>query len=212
VQLAGAYNVQARFNLIMNNTFGVQGGYNDDFRLNWWGDPTGPYEPANNPNGLGDKIQGNIIFSPWLTAPPSVALSASGSNEMLKFSEVGVNVYISGSAKIYVAEYSSNPGAELANGIGKYVDIHIPDFSALNSIELRVYYIDEDVAALGLEENSLRMYWWNGGTWLLCSNTGVNTSENYVWAVIGNNTSPSLSNLAGTPFSQLVNLLYQSAA
>ncbi|MEM2570013.1 MAG: hypothetical protein QXR84_06155 [Candidatus Bathyarchaeia archaeon] len=27
------------------------------FRLNWWGDPTGPYEPANNPNGLGDKIQ-----------------------------------------------------------------------------------------------------------------------------------------------------------
>lgn len=35
-----------------------------DARFNWWGDPAGP-------NGVnGDGVQGNVLYEPWLDAPP----------------------------------------------------------------------------------------------------------------------------------------------
>gem|GEM_PF-444181 len=44
-----------------------------DMRDNWWGDPSGPYEPDQNPEGRGDSVGANITFAPWLTAPPPCA-------------------------------------------------------------------------------------------------------------------------------------------
>jgi hypothetical protein len=41
-----------------------------DMRNNWWGEPTGPYEPDQNADGRGDSVGANIIFAPWLEAPP----------------------------------------------------------------------------------------------------------------------------------------------
>lgn len=41
-----------------------------DMRNNWWGDPTGPYDPEYNPLGRGDSVGDNITYEPWLTAPP----------------------------------------------------------------------------------------------------------------------------------------------
>jgi hypothetical protein len=38
-----------------------------DARWNWWGDSSGPYHPALNPEGLGDTVGDNVIFIPWLT-------------------------------------------------------------------------------------------------------------------------------------------------
>lgn len=38
-------------------------------RYNWWGDPSGPFHPALNPNGLGDRVSDNVTFSPWLDLP-----------------------------------------------------------------------------------------------------------------------------------------------
>jgi len=46
-----------------------------DMRNNWWGDPSGPYEPDENADGRGDSVGENIIFAPWLTAPPSCSPS-----------------------------------------------------------------------------------------------------------------------------------------
>ncbi len=37
---------------------------------NWWGDPTGPYHPILNPNGLGDRVSDGVDFIPWLTEDP----------------------------------------------------------------------------------------------------------------------------------------------
>jgi hypothetical protein len=34
--------------------------------MNWWGDSTGPYHAQLNPGGLGDTIQGNVDFIPWI--------------------------------------------------------------------------------------------------------------------------------------------------
>jgi hypothetical protein len=38
-----------------------------DFTLNYWGDPSGPYHPTLNPNGLGDVVGDSVLFDPWLT-------------------------------------------------------------------------------------------------------------------------------------------------
>ena len=50
-------------------------------------------------------------------------------------------------------------------------------------------------------EEQLKMYYWDGTKWAVCSNTGVNTAENYIWVKITSTTTPSLSDLAGTPFA-----------
>ncbi|NTU82696.1 MAG: hypothetical protein HGA45_25560 [Chloroflexales bacterium] len=44
-----------------------------DLRNNWWGEASGPYEPDTNPLGRGDSVGNNIIYSPWLSAPPACA-------------------------------------------------------------------------------------------------------------------------------------------
>ena len=40
-----------------------------DALYNWWGDPSGPYHPTLNPNGLGDAVGDSVYFDPWLTDP-----------------------------------------------------------------------------------------------------------------------------------------------
>ena len=42
--------------------------YAIDATNNWWGDPSGPYHPTLNPNGLGDTVGDNVLFDPWLTS------------------------------------------------------------------------------------------------------------------------------------------------
>ena len=37
-----------------------------DARQVWWGSHLGPYHAANNPDGLGDAVEGNVLFTPWL--------------------------------------------------------------------------------------------------------------------------------------------------
>ncbi len=44
-----------------------------DARINWWGDVSGPYHSLNNPTGKGDKIVGNVLFSPWKTSTENTA-------------------------------------------------------------------------------------------------------------------------------------------
>ncbi|NJN66310.1 MAG: hypothetical protein HC884_06145 [Chloroflexaceae bacterium] len=41
-----------------------------DMRQNWWGEPSGPYHPEENPEGRGDAVGSNILYRPWLDAPP----------------------------------------------------------------------------------------------------------------------------------------------
>ena len=156
----------------------------------------------------GDVVSGNIDYEPWLTAPlmadPDgtgvVALSLSGTDTTLGFPDSNVDVVVSGSAEVYVATYESNPGSGLMGDIGNYIDVYIPDTSGLTELEIRKYYTDREMEALGLDERSLKLYWWNGIDWVLCSDTGVNTVENYIWARIRADTTPSLSDLTGTPF------------
>ncbi|RJX15188.1 right-handed parallel beta-helix repeat-containing protein, partial [Candidatus Bathyarchaeota archaeon] len=196
-----------------NNIYGniLAGVYNEgadtlNATYNWWGDPEGPTVEASPKSG--DAVYGNIEFTPWLTAPlmpdPDgtgvVASSQSGEDKMLEYPGSNVEVFVSGSATVYVATYESNPGASFMGDISNYIDVYVPDISGLSELEIRKYYTDEEIEALGLVEHSLRLYWWNGANWIQCSDTGVNTADNYIWARIGIDTTPSLTDLGGTPF------------
>ncbi|PID65006.1 MAG: hypothetical protein CR962_00390, partial [Gammaproteobacteria bacterium] len=62
-------------NVISNNAeYGIYNNSSDiiDAQNNWWGDPSGPYHPSYNPQGLGDRVSDNVNFSPWNDAMPSV--------------------------------------------------------------------------------------------------------------------------------------------
>ncbi|MFX1486443.1 MAG: hypothetical protein ACFFBS_05025, partial [Promethearchaeota archaeon] len=52
----------------------------------------------------------------------------------------------------------------------------------INSSEIRIYYTAEEISSLGLDENRLRMFYYNGTEWVLCDNTDVNNVSHYVWA------------------------------
>jgi hypothetical protein len=41
-----------------------------DADSNYWGDPSGPYHPTENPQGRGDTVDAEIHVTPWLTEPP----------------------------------------------------------------------------------------------------------------------------------------------
>lgn len=54
-------------------TFGATGSVGFNLSNNWWHDPSGPAEPARNPQGRGVPIGLNQQFQPWLAERPSCA-------------------------------------------------------------------------------------------------------------------------------------------
>jgi len=77
VQIVPNENIEIIYNEIHDNNYGAISEpwfdgtlyHNVDLNaiLNWWGDPTGPYHPIENPDGLGDEIYGDVLFDPWIT-------------------------------------------------------------------------------------------------------------------------------------------------
>lgn len=57
--------------------FNIGKGATSDLPLtmtnNWWELPSGPYEPAANPEGRGEAVGPNIAFLPWLPERPACA-------------------------------------------------------------------------------------------------------------------------------------------
>ena len=68
----GSCNTAAHQNTISGNGLGgVDNGdaaNQLDATSNWWGDPSGP---SGVGPGSGDSVSANVLYAPWLTAPPS---------------------------------------------------------------------------------------------------------------------------------------------
>lgn len=63
----------AHYNSIAENeNHGVLNETTETFNatLNWWGDHSGPSHPTENPDGTGNKVSDNVIFSPWIGMNP----------------------------------------------------------------------------------------------------------------------------------------------
>jgi len=80
--------------------------------------------------------------------------------------------------------------------LGRFIDIQVsnPD-NIIWPVYVQIGYTDEEVAVVGIDEATLGFYYW--GSWHRCSDTGVDTEANIIWA----NVNEEETNLAGTPFA-----------
>jgi len=118
--------------------------------------------------------------------------------------DITVTVDTTGPVSVTVIKYESNPHPEDPmpdGGVPKYADIFVSDPDAVDwPIYVEMTYTDEEIE--GLDENSLGMYYWKDGGWHRCSDTGVDTERNVVWAYMTREEasgSPVL--IGGTPLS-----------
>ena len=209
-------------NIYDNTDYGVfSTGETVNATYNWWGDVSGPGRINRGIGvgfGTGNAVSANVDYDPWLDAPylggqpinftyATTKTAPAGTTEIDAKAEADTNVSINTTApvNVMIAEYSRNPGTGFGGDIGKYIDVHVNDTANVTNMTIRLFYTDADIG--GLNENALRMRWWNAtiGVWIACSNTGVNTTDQngysgYIWAYIDKTTTPSLSDLEGAPF------------
>ena len=85
---------------------------------------------------------------------------------------------------VTVLRYEDNPYPDdpiPASALPTYVDVEVSDPDAVVwPIYVEIFYTDEEVE--GLDEESLGIYYWKDGAWKRCSDTGVDTARNVVWA------------------------------
>lgn len=116
-----APGTQIHHNNIVGNTVGLNWTIGDtiDARFNWWGNPTGPYDPLLNPSGLGDHTSGNVDFEPWLIAayPPATEVEA-----LLYINPANVEYWTVSCGKTFT------------------VDVKLDDVTNLWSFEFKVYW------------------------------------------------------------------------
>ena len=109
----------------------------------------------------------------------------------------------SGTPVVTVASCAPQNETGFTCKVDKYIDVNIEEPEAIESLAIRIYYTPQEVQ--GLDENDLRVYWWTGSMWRVCSDSGVNTTDfdgygGYIWATITADSSPNLFDLSGTPF------------
>jgi len=173
-----------------------------DATKNWWGTTDG--------TAIATMVSDNVDYDPWLGASlvASKTETVTDGGTLDGSADIGVTVGVTGgSATVTVAKYSGNPGTGSFSGsTGQYVDIHLANVVGVTEIEIRVYYTSAEVA--GKVEASLALRWWDGTSWVLCSDRGVNTADivgppaysGYMWAKISATSTPNLGDLEGTPF------------
>jgi hypothetical protein len=192
-----AANVSANFNNIVGNTlYGANnaGTGTLDATCNWWGSSSGPYH-ATNSGGTGDEVSDNVDFGPWLGAPlelPAVHHESlgAGADQVVDASaeaDTIVTLTTTGDTEIYVARYESQPFPDEEfpdEALGKYIDIHVSNpENVIWPIHVEVSYTDAEVAAAGIDESTLGLYYYKSvNTFHRCSDTGVNTAANFIWA------------------------------
>lgn len=121
----------------------------------------------------------------FLSIEAQVDETASGSLTMAVPGEgTGVlNYDTTGEGTTLLAPYESNPAGPLPGIALKFFEmdttVNSPDIGW--PILFRYFYSEEQVEAAGIDENTLKIYKWDGSSWVEVADSGVNQDENYVW-------------------------------
>jgi hypothetical protein len=186
---------EAHLNNIYDNTQGIE---NDnpsvifDAINNWWG--------SNNPN-FASLVYGNVNYTPWTTQSEEEVETEAGVPEEVDTTGTNASITLttssSTSGTVTVQQYSEDPhGGFGVAELGKFITIAstISD-SEIDKVEVGIHYTDEELLASGIDETTLKIYWWNPTTssWTFEGTTsgchdavgcyGVDTVNNYVWIV-----------------------------
>ena len=91
-----------------NADYGIDGSGNENITalVNWWGDLSGPYHPALNTNGRGNRVSNDVAFDPWLTPEERdfsenvsfVATDTTGTGDPGEFVNYGIRIRNNASA------------------------------------------------------------------------------------------------------------------
>jgi alpha-tubulin suppressor-like RCC1 family protein len=159
---------------------------------------------------VGYNSDGQCDVGSWKLQIPVVnykteTVDGNGTVDAKEEADTEVEVTGTGLTTVTVAQYAANPGGPPASGLismGKYIDVNVPDTSGVTEIEIRLYYTDAEVEAAGIDEESLRLFGRSGANWVECSDSDVNTASTngysgYVWAIITDDTTPTLEDLEG---------------
>ncbi len=101
----------------------------------------------------------------------------------------GISLNLTNNSRVAVAKFTSTPAGIGANpsgviGLGDYFQIESTTTPGSGTM-IKISYTDAQITALGLDEASLKLYFYNetSSSWQQASNSGVNTTGNYVWAI-----------------------------
>lgn len=170
---------------------------------NWWGTDTGPA----NAGGEGPAVGDRVLYDPWLEKQPLRVMTVAASEGPFTLntrSETSVVILKQGPGTpiFSVASFTENPKGEFRRkSLEKWFDLLFASTEGIDQVEIRVYYTADEVAARKLKEGSLRLFWWNGENWKVCSKTKVDKQSDYVWAELNLKTKPTPSDLTGTMFA-----------
>jgi hypothetical protein len=78
-----------------------------------------------------------------------------------------------------------NPPPGTYKALGNYIQITADAEDVTVNFTIRIYYTHEQLSELGLDENSLKILYWDeaANDWVAI-NTQINTTEHYVWATV----------------------------
>ena len=157
---------------------------------------------------------GQVLDGTWsgyaygLTSPPEMQVVQPNSPGPIQLTEGG-NIVAQAeeptspvAGAISIGQLSDNPGPTMPKrDLGTYIEFstNIPTGSWTSDVEIRIYYAPLQAAAAGVDETTLKMYWYDGSSWVLCTDTGVNTTQHYVWAIVPHF---SIYGVAGDPAPQ----------
>lgn len=93
------------------------------------------------------------------------------------------------------ADVDSLPGAYQM--LGNYIQITADPEDVAVNVTIRIYYTLEQLSALGLDENSLTIFYWDSAanSWT-AAETHINTAERYAWTVVNHLSIWSLAGQA----------------
>ena len=92
---------------------------------NWWGDPSGPFHPATNPDGLGNSVSDNVLYDPWLTDPGLAGPGAARPAE-LQVQVIGRPNFVPGSRQTYAIAYRNGTPNTITDAV---LVVFLPDFA-----------------------------------------------------------------------------------
>ena len=170
---------------------------------NWFGTDTGP----SNAGGQGPTVGDMVLYDPWLMKQPLRVntVAASGGDFIMDAKEATSTVVLkngAGTPIVSTAKFGENPfGKFPGKPIGEWVDVLFSSANGIDQVEIRQYFTADEVATVKLKEGSLRLFWWNGEKWKVCSKTSVDKENDFVWAKLTLKSKPTASDLTGTMFA-----------
>jgi hypothetical protein len=144
-------------------------------------------------NNVVEAVETQTFAVTLTSAPVSNANINSGNSPTATTGgATGVTVSGSGSGTVGAAVYGSDPAGTVTsfNGSGAYVDVIVAG-SGLTSVTITDCNLN----------GGTNVYWWNGTAWALVNPQSYNQSTKCVTFTVNSSSSPTLSQLTGTPLS-----------